>query len=74
MRVSRELFGKFKNLYDTVKCSEIQEKLLGRRYNFFEEEDRDAWYMEGGLDKCPSVCAAVAGLAAEIILDYRKKQ
>lgn len=74
MRISRELFEKFKNLYDTVQCSEIQEKLLGRRYNFFKEEDRDAWYREGGLDKCASVCAAAASLAAEIILDYRKKQ
>ena len=72
MKISRELFLKFKDQYGTVKCSEIQEKLLGRRFNFFKEEDREAWYKEGGLEKCPSVCAAAAGLAAEIILDYRK--
>jgi len=72
MRISRELFLKFSDQYGTVKCAEIQEKLLGRRYNFFKEEDREAWYKEGGLEKCPSVCATAAGLAAEIILDCRK--
>ncbi len=72
MQISRDLFVKFKDRYGTVKCSEIQEKLLGRRFNFFKEEDRDAWYSLGGLEKCPSVCAAAAGLAAEIILEHRK--
>ena len=71
MRISRELFLLFRDRYGTVKCTDIQEKLLGRRYNFFKEEDRDAWYKEGGLEKCPSVCAAAAGLTAEIILNYR---
>jgi len=73
MRISRELFLKFRDQYGTVKCAEIQEKLLGRRYDFFKEEDREAWYREGGLEKCPSVCAAAAGLTAEIIIDHRKK-
>lgn len=73
MQISKELFSRFKELYGTVKCSEIQENVLGRRYNFYKEEDRDAWYSEGGLEKCPSVCAAAAGIATEIILDRRKK-
>ena len=73
MQISRELFSKFKELYGTVKCFEIQENLLGRRYNFYKEEDRDAWYSEGGLEKCPSVCAAAASLSAEIILDRRQE-
>ena len=33
MRISRELFLKFRDQYGTVKCAEIQEKLLGRRYD-----------------------------------------
>jgi C_GCAxxG_C_C family probable redox protein len=73
MRISSEMFMKFKNRYGSVKCTDIQESLLGRRYNFFKEEDREAWYKEGGLEKCPSVCAAAAGLAAEIILENREK-
>jgi C_GCAxxG_C_C family probable redox protein len=73
MQISRELFIKFQDRYGTVKCAEIQEKLLGRRYNFYKEEDRESWYREGGLEKCPGVCAEAAGLAAEIILNHRKK-
>jgi len=74
MRISRDLFHAFTDRYGTAKCADIQEKLFGRRYDFFNEEDRDAWYKDGGLQKCPSVCAAAAGLAAEIILDYREKR
>jgi C_GCAxxG_C_C family probable redox protein len=73
MRISSEMFMKFKTRYGSVKCTDIQENLLGRRYNFFKKEDREARYKEGGLEKCPSVCAAAAGLATEIILENRKK-
>jgi len=72
MNRARVLFKRFRDLYGTVKCTEIQEKLLGRTYNFDKEEDREAWYKDGGLDKCPSVCAVAARLAAEIILEGRK--
>ena len=36
MLISRELFCRFRDLFGTVKCFDIQEKLLGRRYNFFK--------------------------------------
>jgi len=47
-------------------------KVLGRHYDFKNEEDGAAWYKDGGLDKCPMVCATAARLAAEIILDLQK--
>jgi hypothetical protein len=35
------------------------------------EEDREAWYEDGGLEKCPGVCAVAASMSAEMILDSR---
>ena len=72
MSLSKELFLKFREIYGTVNCIEIQNKVLGRKYDFTIEADRDAWYSEGGLDRCPRVCATAAALAAEIILENRK--
>lgn len=72
MSLSKELFLKFREIYGTVNCIEIQNKVLGRKYDFTIEADRDAWYAEGGLDRCPRVCATAAALAAEIILEHRK--
>lgn len=74
MNKARILFRQFKELYGSVKCTDIQEKVLGRRYDFDKEEDREAWYKDGGLDKCPGVCAAAARIAAEIILEDREKR
>jgi len=73
MTRSRDLFQAFRDRYGAVRCADIQEGLFGRRYDFFKEEDREAWYRDGGLEKCPGVCAAAAGLAAEIILRHRTK-
>jgi len=44
---------------------------MGRHYDFKKDEDGIAWYKDGGLDKCPIVCADAARLAAEIILDLQ---
>jgi len=72
MENSYKLYNRFKEKYDNTRCFEIQEKELGRHYDFKNEEDGVAWYKDGGLDKCPMVCATAARLAAEIILDLQK--
>jgi C_GCAxxG_C_C family probable redox protein len=74
MEVAVELFDKFKSNYGTVKCFEIQEKLFGRKYDFFNDEDAEAWYKDDGLDKCPGVCAVAARMGAEAILKLRKRK
>lgn len=73
MQISGELFDKYKEKFGTVKCIEVQEKMLGRTYNFTKEEDRDAWYAEGGLHQCPMVCGEAARMTAEIILKLKKQ-
>jgi len=72
MEYSYKLYNRFKEKYATTRCFEIQEKVLGRHYDFKNEKDGAAWYKDGGLDKCPMVCATAARLAAEIILDLQK--
>lgn len=57
-----------------MKCFEIQEKLFGRHYDFFNPEDAEAWHKDGGLDKCPSVCGVAARMGAEVILEFRKQK
>jgi len=74
MKVAVEVFDRFRKNYGTVKCFEIQEKLFGRHYDFFNPEDAEAWYRDGGLDKCPSVCAVAARIGAEVILGFRKRK
>jgi len=72
MKASKEVFDRFKSHYGTVKCFEIQEKLFGRHYDFWNPEDGEAWYKNDGLDGCPSVCAAAARIGAEVLLEIRK--
>jgi len=74
MKVAVEVFDRFKKNYGTVKCFEIQEKLFGRHYDFFNPEDAEAWHRDGGLDKCPSVCAVAARIGAKVILEFRKQK
>jgi len=71
MENSGKLYDRFKEKYDTTRCFEIQEKIMGRHYDFKKDEERIAWYKDSGLDKCPIVCADAARLAAEIILDLQ---
>jgi len=47
----------------------FRKKILGRHYDFKVEKDSEVWYKDGGLDKCPMVCAVAARITAEIILD-----
>ena len=74
MEESYKLYNAFKERYGTTLCFEIQEKVLGRSYDFKNKKDGEEWYKDGGLDKCPLVCATAAGIAAEIILNLKTKE
>ena len=74
MKAAVKVFDRFKSNYGTVKCFEIQEKLFGRHYDFFNPEDAEAWYKDDGLDKCPGVCAVAARIGAEAILELRERK
>jgi len=73
METASEVFERFKGHYGSVKCSDIQEKLFGRRIDFFNTEDAEWWYEHNGLDKCPGVCAVAARIGAEEILKMTHK-
>ena len=68
MSMGVEMFNRFKEMMGSVKCFDIQEKLLGRRFDFFKEDDREAWYTGGGIEVCPWVCGEAARIAADVIL------
>jgi len=44
---------------------------LGRGFDLKREEESEAWYKAGGLEKCPMVCAVAARIAADIILTLK---
>ncbi|MCD6362901.1 MAG: C_GCAxxG_C_C family protein [Synergistetes bacterium] len=71
MEIAADFFNRFKNKFGCVRCSELQEKIFGRSYDLKDPREREAWVANGGLDKCPLLCAEVARMAAEFILDVR---
>jgi len=68
MEASYEMYNRFKEELGSTTCSEIQKKLLGRGFDLKTDEESEAWYKAGGLEKCPMVCATAARIAADIIL------
>jgi C_GCAxxG_C_C family probable redox protein len=72
MTTAAAVFEEFKKRHGTVKCSDIQETLFGRRIDFFKSEDAEFWYENGGLDKCPGICAEAARIAGEAIIRIRR--
>lgn len=73
MELSYKLYNRFMKKYGATRCYEIQEKVLGKSYDFKDEKEGAAWYQDGGLYECPMVCATAARLAAEVILDFENK-
>jgi hypothetical protein len=68
MKAGVEVFERFEKRFGTIRCHDIQEQLLGRKFNFFKEEDREAWYKGGGIETCPWVCAEAARITADVLL------
>jgi C_GCAxxG_C_C family probable redox protein len=71
MEASYEMYDRFKAELGNTMCLEIQKTLLGRGFDFKIEEESEAWYKAGGLQKCPLVCAIAARIAGDIILTLK---
>lgn len=63
-----ELVNRFKEEYGDVTCKGTQTKIMGRSFNFCNEQDAAAFINMGGhSEKCPSVCRKSAQWVIEIL-------
>lgn len=68
----RRLRDRFIEEYGSVKCRDIQYRVLGRPYWLIDEDDVAKFEEAGGHDdKCPEVVGRAARWAAEIIEEER---
>ena len=66
--LARKLHGKFMAEYGGVRCHDVQGKVFGRKFNFQDPDEYEAFEVAGGHeDKCPSVVGKAACWTAEII-------
>ena len=71
MEWGNRLYGRFRDEYGTVSCSEIQKLQFGRAYDLQNPEEREALHrkMSEIENGCQSVTRTGARLTAEIIVD-----
>ena len=68
--LTKLLYEKFSGKYGSCICKNVQKKIFGRSFNFWDEKDREEFEEAGGHEeKCPSVVADVCFWTAKIIYD-----
>lgn len=71
-RLAKRLADRFVEEYGTVTCEMIQERLMGRAFNIYEEWDE--FLAAGGHSTaCPSVVGNAAKWAVELIEEIEKR-
>jgi C_GCAxxG_C_C family probable redox protein len=72
--LTKELYDRFVQEYGSCLCKDVQKKIFGRSFNFWNEKEKELFEKSGGhIDKCPSVVAKGAKWTAEIIWDELRK-
>ena len=75
MEVADEVYVLFREKVGHTLCSEIHKIRYGKTYRLFIPEESQAFHDDGGHTRqgCPEVCGIAAKIAAEIILDLKRK-
>jgi hypothetical protein len=75
LETADQVYLRFKEEVGHTVCSEIHKIRYGRTYRLYIQEESEAFHNEGGHSRkgCPEVCGIGARIAAEIILDVKKK-
>ena len=73
-RLANEMVGYFMAEFDTVICEEIQEKLMGRRFDLWDPDQKQAFEDAGAHNPyCPSVVGKSVQWAAKLIEREQKQ-
>ena len=65
----------FRDRIGHTLCEKIHEIRYGKAYHLIDPKEREAFHHDGGHSRtgCPEVCGVAARVAAEVILDLKKK-
>jgi len=56
--LTKELYDRFVQEYGSCLCKDVQKKIFGRSFNFWDKKKKEIFEKSGGhIDKCPSVVA-----------------
>ena len=72
--LTKELYDKFVQEYGSCLCKDVQKKIFGRSFNFWDEKEKELFEKSGGhIDKCPAVVAKTAQWIFKIIEEEMNK-
>jgi len=70
LQMVRDLYARFTEEYGSIECADVHQKLFGRTFNQWDEEEFEEFLRLGGHeDKCTSVVGNVARWTMEILTD-----
>ena len=70
---AKEVLDRFVEEFGSPLCGEVQEKVLGRSYDFWDSDEFEAFEEAGGhRDKCPAVAGFAAKIAAEKLIELEE--
>jgi len=66
--LTKKLYDRFVQEYGSCICKDVQKKIFGRSFNFWDEKEKEIFEKSGGhIDKCPAVVAKTAQWTFKII-------
>ena len=66
--LTKKLYDRFVQEYGSCICKDVQKKIFGRSFNFWNEKEKEIFEKSGGhIDKCPAVVAKTAQWTFKII-------
>jgi C_GCAxxG_C_C family probable redox protein len=75
MEPAGRIYTLFKEKIGHTLCQEIHKIRYGKVYRLYLPEEREALHNVGGYSQggCPEVCGIAARIAADVILDIKRK-
>ncbi|MFX1365411.1 MAG: C-GCAxxG-C-C family protein [Promethearchaeota archaeon] len=68
-KLVKELHDKYVKEYGSCRCHDVQEKLVGRTYDFWNPKDLEEAFNSDMGEHCSTLVGNIAKLATEIILE-----